>query len=178
LEVKNCVSILISADFLKIHQLIDETAQFICSHISDIVCLPIDMGCINERLIKTIALKISVEELESMVDKKDKLFSKLYMRKLDQLLASSESKYMLQRCAYCNKLYSLHSQDKLNCSKAKIFIDFHGSVIAKHMPDRGFDFKKFVGYVTSRKLMDYRQLYWRVLSWALIMKCSDCEDWF
>lgn len=178
LEVKNCVSIFISADFLKIQKLIDETALYICAHISDVVSLPIDMGCINERLVRVIAQKITIEELDTMIDKKDKLMSKLYMRKLDQLLSSTESKYMLQRCAYCNKLYSLHSQDKLNCSKAKIFIDFHGSVIAKHMPDRAFDFKKFIGYITSKKLMDYRTLFWRVISWTLVMLCSDCDEWF
>jgi hypothetical protein len=113
-----------------------------------------------------------------MVDKKDKLMTKLYMRKFDQLLQSIESKYILQRCAYCNKLFSLQSQDKLICSKAKIFIDFHGSVIAKHMADRAFDFKKFIWYVINKKLFDYRTIFWRVIAWSFTLKCLDCEDQF
>lgn len=136
------------------------------------------MSCINDWLIRILAIKIRLEDLDRMIDKKDKLLSKLFMRKLDFLLQSTESKYMLQRCAYCNKLFSLQSQDKLSCSKAKIFIDFHGTVIAKHMADRAFDFKKFVWYIMSRKLIDYKRLFWRVISWSLILKCIDCDDWF
>lgn len=178
LEIKNCVSIFISADFLKIQRLIDEAAAFICGHLSDIVSLPIDLNCINERLVQILASKVRLDELDGIIDKKDKLMSRLYMRKLDYMLSSTESKCMLQRCAYCNKLYSQQQQDKLSCNKAKIFIDFHGSVIAKHMPDRAFDFKKFIGYVSSKKLLDYRSLFWRVIAWTLVMKCSDCEEWY
>lgn len=46
------------------------------------------------------------------------------------------------------------------------------------MPDRGFDFKKFASYVISRKLMDYRVLFWRVMAWSLVLKCTDCQEWF
>lgn len=178
LDVKNCISIFISADFLKIQRLLDETSNFICYNISEIVCLPIDMSCISDRLIRILASKIRLEDLDRMIDKKDKLLSKLYMRKLDFLLQSTESKYLLQRCAYCNKLFSMQSQDKLTCSKAKIFIDFHGGVIAKHMPDRAFDFKKFVWYIMSKKQIDYKTLFWRVIAWTLALKCVDCQDWF
>jgi hypothetical protein len=46
------------------------------------------------------------------------------------------------------------------------------------MPDRAFDFKKFVWYVMSRKYFDYKSLFWRILSWSLTFKCSDCGEWF
>jgi hypothetical protein len=55
LDIKNCVSILISADFLRIPKLIDESAAFICSHVADVIALPIDMNCINERLLRVLA---------------------------------------------------------------------------------------------------------------------------
>lgn len=109
MEIKNCVSILISADFLKISKLIEDAAQFICNNINEIVALPIDMKCINEKLVRVIANKIRLEDLDRLIDKKDKLMSKLYMRKLDNLLIATESKFMLQRCAYCNKLYCLQA---------------------------------------------------------------------
>lgn len=103
------------------------------------------------------------------------------MKKIESLLetgSDTENKYMLQRCAYCDKLYSLQSQDKLVCSKAEIFIDFHGSVIAKHMPDRGFDFKKFIWYATSKKIIENRILLWRILAWGLLLYCKECLEWF
>ena len=46
------------------------------------------------------------------------------------------------------------------------------------MPDRAFDFKKFIAYVIARKLIDYRTLFWRVMSWSLVLKCCDCDEWF
>ena len=86
-------------------------------------------------MVKIIASKITIPQLEASWDKKDKLQSRLYMKKADELLSTTESKYLLQRCTYCNKLFPLQSQDRLKCQKAKIFIDFHGSVIQKHVSD-------------------------------------------
>ena len=64
LDVKNCVSILISADFLKIPRLIDESGVYVCSHIAEVLALPIDMNCINERLLRVLAHKIRIEDLD------------------------------------------------------------------------------------------------------------------
>lgn len=86
LEIKNCISIFISADFLKIDRLIGEAANFINENINEIISLPIDMACLNDKLVKILASKIRIVDLDRLVDKKDKLMSKLYMRKLDQLL--------------------------------------------------------------------------------------------
>jgi hypothetical protein len=46
------------------------------------------------------------------------------------------------------------------------------------MPDRAFDFNKFVWYVMSKKVIDYRTLFWRVIAWSLVLKCLDCDEWF
>jgi len=61
-------------------------------------------------------------------DKKDKLGSKLYMKKLEVLF--EEEANMLHKCAYCDTLFTLRQREWMLCSKAKIFIDFHGTVIA------------------------------------------------
>lgn len=50
------------------------------------------------------------------------------MKKLELLF--EEETNMLNRCVYCNCLYTEAQREWLNCPKAKIFIDFHGSVIA------------------------------------------------
>jgi len=36
------------------------------------------------------------------------------------------------------------------CTKAKIFIDFHGAVIQQHVADRSWDINKFVMYLRSK----------------------------
>ena len=64
LEVKSCISILISADFLVMKDLVDETLQYLAHNLSDIVKLPIDMNCINDWLIKALSLKTHVEAID------------------------------------------------------------------------------------------------------------------
>lgn len=65
--------------------LVTESVQFVSSNIFEIIGLPIDMNCLNSTLVKHLAEKIPLEDLEVLKDKKDKLTSKLYMKKLELL---------------------------------------------------------------------------------------------
>ena len=47
LDIKNAVTILISADFLKIDRLVKECLDFFVEHIEEISKVQVDMGCIN-----------------------------------------------------------------------------------------------------------------------------------
>ena len=47
LDIKNAVTILISADFLKIDRLVKECLEFFVEHIEEISKVQVDMGCIN-----------------------------------------------------------------------------------------------------------------------------------
>ena len=38
------------------------------------------------------------------------------------------------------------------CEKARIFIDFHGNVIAEHIPDRNWQPNKFLMYLKDQGL--------------------------
>lgn len=82
-EIKNSVSILISSDFLQMAGLVEEALVFVARHLNDIVQLPIDMNCINAELLKRLAKKIDLTDLNELYDKKDKLKSKLFMKKLE-----------------------------------------------------------------------------------------------
>lgn len=53
------------------------------------------MSCINEKLLRVIADKININDLDRIEDPKDKLVSKMYMKKVDSLLRDYENKYML-----------------------------------------------------------------------------------
>lgn len=55
LDLKNVISILISADFLSIKDLIKECIAYVISNLHDIVRLPIDMSCLNDKIIYQIA---------------------------------------------------------------------------------------------------------------------------
>ncbi len=145
LEIKNSVSILISSDFLQMAPLVEESIEFISSNIHEIISLPIDMNCLNSSLIKRISRNISIDTLDTLKDKKDKLLSKLYMKKLELLFEDEAN--MLNRCVYCDTLFTNSQREWMSCPKAKIFIDFYGAVIAQHVSDKTWDINKFVMYL-------------------------------
>ncbi len=85
LEIKNAISILISSDFLQMAHLVEESSNFVAANIHEIISLPIDMNCLNSTLVKRLAELISIHDLNVLKDKKDKLTSKIYMKKLEVL---------------------------------------------------------------------------------------------
>jgi hypothetical protein len=52
LTVANCVSILISSDFLKMGALVAECEAFLAAHLSEVAQLPIDLSCISDATIE------------------------------------------------------------------------------------------------------------------------------
>ena len=58
------------------------------------------MNCVNSTLIKKLAAQVTLDDLDNLKDKKDKLSSKLYMKKLE--LLCEEETNTLNRCVYCN----------------------------------------------------------------------------
>jgi hypothetical protein len=125
--------------------LVEESVHYVIKNIQEIITLPIDMNCLNSTLIKKLARNITLDDLDVLKDKKDKLTSKLYMKKLE-LLFEDEAK-MLHRCVYCNELYTSAQREWMMCPKAKIFIDFYGTVIAQHVSDKTWDINKFVMFL-------------------------------
>jgi len=57
------------------------------------------MSCINSAIIREIAKKIKVEKLDTLKERKDKLVSRLFMKKLELLL--EKEKNFLNKCGYC-----------------------------------------------------------------------------
>jgi hypothetical protein len=110
LDIKNVISILISSDFLQMMILVDECIDFVVKNLHDVVRLPIDMNCLSNNLTKRISDNVTIERLDDLVDKRDKLTSKLFMKKLQALISNSEgnssSSFLLNRCIYCGQLYT------------------------------------------------------------------------
>lgn len=71
------------------------------------------MNCMNSALVKRLAGKLTLYQLNDLVDKKDKLMSKLYMKKLEFLF--EEEHNMLNHCVNCNALYSNNQKEWMIC---------------------------------------------------------------
>lgn len=70
--------------------LVQECIDFVIENLHDVVRLPIDMNCLNQNLIKRIASQVTIDKLDDLLDKRDKLTSKLFMKKLQTLINSSD----------------------------------------------------------------------------------------
>jgi DNA-directed RNA polymerase subunit RPC12/RpoP len=175
-EIGNAISILISSEYLKMSKLVEECLMYFVENINDILRLPIDMSCIASPLQRKLAMSMTDLQMDRIEDKKDKLLGKLFMNKL-HLLLEDESAH-LYKCSYCTKLFTQQQQEKFGCPKAKIFIDYHGSVIAKHMLDRSFDSKKFITFLKNSLKYTWRQIYWKIYSHTIDFECKTCDKPF
>lgn len=71
-----------------------------------------------------MARKVSLDRLNVLKERKDKLVSRLFMKKLE-LLLEKERNY-LYKCAYCNNLFTMNQRSVLHCHKGKSYIDYNG----------------------------------------------------
>ncbi len=91
MEIKTAISILISSDFLQMSGLVEESLDYVAANLQDILLLPIDMNCMNSALVKRLAGKVEIDVLDSLKDKKDKLKSKIFMKKLEILFQDNQN---------------------------------------------------------------------------------------
>ena len=82
--------------------LVTSSLEYISQNLQAIILLPIDMSCMNSPLVKRLAKICSLDVIENLVDKKDKLTSKLFMKRLEAVLETNE----LNRCVNCNLLFT------------------------------------------------------------------------
>ena len=71
-----------------------------------------------------MAKKIQIQKLDTLKERKDKLVSRLFMKKLEILLEKDEN--YLYKCAYCMKLFTKSHRKYLSCLNGKPTIDYHG----------------------------------------------------
>ena len=175
MEVKTAISILISSDFLQMAGLVDESLGYVSENLQEILLLPIDMNCMNSSLVKRLAGKVEIESLENLKDKKDKLKSKIFMKKLEILFQDNQN--MLQRCAHCSQLFTSSQRRWQLCDKGQIFVDAHGELSCPHVADKTFDLNKFVLSMRSRKI-PWRDLFWKLFACVIEFHCVTCDRKF
>lgn len=129
------------------------------------------MNCMNSSLVKRLAGKVEIEMLENLVDKKDKLKSKIFMKKLEILFQDQQN--MLQRCAYCGALFTANQRRWQLCDKGQIFVDAHGELSAPHIADKSFELNKFVLSLRAKKI-PWRDLFWKLFACVIEFQCNTC----
>jgi hypothetical protein len=78
--------------------------SFFVNNVEEMSKLQVDMSCINSTIIREIARQVDLDRLDLLKERKDKLVSRLFMKKLEVLL--EKEKNYLHRCGYCLSLFT------------------------------------------------------------------------
>jgi hypothetical protein len=97
----------------------------VSNNINKIAKLQIDLGSVGSNLIRSIVKKLPIETIDSLKERKDKLVSKMFMKKLE-LMLEDLPRNLLYRCVRCDALVAAKNYDKTICPKAKCVTDFNG----------------------------------------------------
>ena len=170
-EVKSAVSILISSDFLQMEPLVEKSLHFLAENLQTVVNLPLDMSCINESLVKRLASIVTVNTVDDLNDRKDKLRSKLFMKKLE----AHFNEHPLSRCVHCNQLFTKAQRDWQECPNARTFVDAHGQAKRYHTVDSEWDLNRFVTFLRNTKKLEWQTLYWKLVACTLTYECERCD---
>ena len=134
------------------------------------------MNCMNSAVVKKLARIISLESLLAMADKKDKLTSKLYMKKLEVIFEDDMN--ILHRCIYCSELFTLPQTKWSQCSKAKrLFVTNDGKRHQQHIGDKNWDINKFVMFL-RQKHISWNKIFWKMFARINNFKCLDCGKYY
>lgn len=121
LEFSNCVSILLSSDFLLMGDLIDKCIIFIAKNLESVLQVPCVMSGISEPLLVKLAACSYLHKLIDLYDRKDKLKTKLYQRKLEFMFNQNKYKSCFKDSIILNEWkhnrFVYDTQDKLNLSE-------------------------------------------------------------
>ncbi|XP_059160884.1 SANT and BTB domain regulator of class switch recombination-like [Physella acuta] len=184
LEANNVVSILISSDFLKMDNLVQECVEFCHKNMSAIVATPCNMGCINDRLLTRIAELFTHNEADEVKDRKDKFKSKLFSKKIEKLFEpgtkngdSPELASTLFKCSVCKRLLTKTLKSKVKCMPSRMTIDRSGQMTFSHIPDLAFDVNDHILELKT-ELKSWRDVYWRLWGTVNSLTCGRCEQVF
>lgn len=97
LDTKDVVSILISADFLQMKALVEDCIERMYDSLEHVLLLPLDLGCLPERLVLKLSAHVDLSTLEKLEDRQDRLKSRLYAHKLQEILSMEQHVFFCGR---------------------------------------------------------------------------------
>lgn len=102
LEVNNCVSILLSSDFLIMGDLVDKCIVFIAQNLEAVLQIQCVLNGISDYIITKLAACVHTKRLDTIYDKKDKLKTKLFQRKIEFLFDPAKYKSQFENSPVLN----------------------------------------------------------------------------
>ncbi|CAE7210561.1 unnamed protein product [Symbiodinium natans] len=181
LEAKDIVSILISSDFLQMQKLVDECLKAMHDALADILPLPLDLGCIPDRLVASLAALFRPEELQELEDPRDRLKSRLWAHLLHALLAQGDC--VLHCCTRCQRLFTTRERLSNACPKTagcgvQPCFEQQLPFVLQHTIDTTWDVGVFLYQLWNQVGRSWNELYWKVWARLQYFQCKICKKHF
>ncbi|XP_069984138.1 SANT and BTB domain regulator of class switch recombination isoform X1 [Penaeus vannamei] len=181
LEPKTAVSILISADFLKMAPLVEEVLQYVHDNINLILEAQVNLSCLSDAILTRLAYLFTHWELESLRDRRDRIQNKLYAKFLQGLCEAYPSPARgifktastLYRCTECGNLVTRGVERLVACVPANTCITTTGQVYYTHSRDATWSLTEHVRQLKT-DLKTWRLVYWRLWGQVHFLPCSTC----
>mmetsp|Transcript_60717 Transcript_60717/g.140229 ORF Transcript_60717/g.140229 Transcript_60717/m.140229 type:complete len:649 (-) Transcript_60717:185-2131(-) len=173
LEVNNVVSILVSADFLQMQGLVESCIVFMAANVNQVLRLPIDLSCLTDEIVRRLADQFTEEKLDSIRDRKDKLLSKLFQRKVEAM-ATQSGGCSLRKCTLCGTFFTEGIDEVQMCKRAKLTTTFNGAVSARHVVDPGWSSWEYATHLHEDKGLSWKQIHYWLWASTLVFVCAVC----
>lgn len=185
LNASNVIPILVSASFLQMEPLLLDCLSYCHSHLTEVVKVSPNLGCLNDNIISRLAAMFTNIELEMVKDKKERIQPRLFC-KLIQSLCEVEPQSLrghyaslasLFRCTKCGKYITQSVSTYVHCIPQNMKLNRWGQIISSHVRDVNWSLSNYVSNL-FRELRNWRKTYWRLWSTCHFLNCSICETHF
>ncbi|XP_066978533.1 SANT and BTB domain regulator of class switch recombination isoform X1 [Macrobrachium rosenbergii] len=185
LEPKTAVSILISADFLKMTPLVEEVLQYVHDNINLILEAQVNLNCLSDTILTRLSRLFTHWELENLRDRRDRIQNKLYARFLQTLCDNTpaplrgifKTASTLYRCTDCGQLVSRAVERFITCVPSNTIVTTTGQVFYTHSRDSTWSLTEHVRQLKT-DLKTWRLVYWRLWGQVHFLPCSTCGSVF
>ncbi|XP_068203961.1 SANT and BTB domain regulator of class switch recombination isoform X2 [Palaemon carinicauda] len=185
LEPKTAVSILISADFLKMTPLVEEVLQYVHDNINLILEAQVNLNCLSDTILTRLSRLFTHWELENLRDRRDRIQNKLYARFLQTLCDNTPAPLRgifrtastLYRCTDCGQLVSRAVERFITCVPSNTIVTTSGQVFYTHSRDGTWSLTEHVRQLKT-DLKTWRLVYWRLWGQVHFLPCSTCGSVF
>lgn len=159
LEPRIAISILISSDFLKMDNLVNQTLEYIHDNMNEILSTNCNVSCIADPLFRLLSKRFeNPYEIEQIHDRKNKIRGKLFEYHLDQLLTDAK----IIRCQYCATVMTVEQMADLPCLTDRLILKSNGKFHFQHKVDSKFDINQWVKEINTRADNSWRNTFWIV----------------
>lgn len=185
LSASNVIPILVSASFLQMEPLLLDCLSYCHAHLSEIVKVSPNLGCLNDNIITRLAAMFTNLELEMVKDKKDRIQPRLFC-KMIQSLCEVEAQSIrghfatlagLFRCMKCGKYLTQSVSSFVHCIPQNMKLNRWGQIVSAHVRDQNWSLSNFVSNL-HKELRSWRRVYWRLWATCHFLYCDICESHF